>query len=284
MAFDCAFVKGAGFAAQQKGAVYHMHGNDGIRSKAMFAETMLKLAPLGYTSLSCDQRGYSPGASPDDYSAYNYNELTTDLFAVVNASEISSQFGGKFHIVAHDQGARVSWHAIASRPEARARLLSFTSLSIPHSDVFSDALIGPKQDVPQASSSQYVRMLVLPDAPSHPEILSKVCHGEGWATAEACDRILWWYNGAIDSGAMVRDPASSHSHRVTHIASLASSHSHRVTRIESLACHSRPGTRHLEHNDQYRSLNHMYHCMTTCSSGPALTLCGVTAPFPCCRR
>ena len=52
----------------------------------------------------------------------------------------SQKFGGKFHLVAHDQGARVSWHSIAKNI-TRSRLLSFTSLSIPHSDVFSDALL-----------------------------------------------------------------------------------------------------------------------------------------------
>ena len=130
-----------------------MHGNDGKQSKAMFFNMMLRLAPLGYDGLSCDARGYSPNASPNEYSAYNYNNLTSDIFSLLDASGYSAKFDGTFHLVTHDQGARVSWHAIATHPELHTRLISFTSLSIPHSDVFSDALIGPKMNTPQASAS-----------------------------------------------------------------------------------------------------------------------------------
>jgi len=205
--FSCAFVEGSGPSAP-KGQVFFLHGNDGPRSKGMFFSLMLELAPLGYDVLACDQRGYSPGASPSNYSAYHYDELVSDLFHIVDASGFGDRFGGKFHLVSHNQGSRVSWHAIATRPEARERLLSFTSLSIPHSDVFSDALFGPALDNEQAESSQYVRMLVLPNA-THvydDRIFDVLCRKEGWPTPEACQRTLWWYNGAIDSGAMALAP------------------------------------------------------------------------------
>lgn len=201
MAFDCAHVTAA--AGTERGRVYHMHGNDGVRSKAMFFDVMLQLAPLGYTSVACDARGYSPGAAPQEQRAYHYDELAGDIFSLVNATLGT----GQFHLVTHDQGARVSWHAIA-RGTARPRLLSFTSLSIPHADVFSDSLIGPNADKDEQMASQYVRMLTLPNATAVQGgiIFTHVCQSEGWTTTAGCQRSLWWYNGAIDSGAMALAP------------------------------------------------------------------------------
>ena len=185
-----------------------MHGNDGKQAKGMFFNMMLRLAALGFNGLSCDARGYSPNASPPNYDDYNYNMLTSDIFSLLDASGFTNQFNGTFHLVAHDQGARVSWHAFASHPEIRARILSFTSLSIPHSDVFSNALIGPTMNTAQASASQYVRMLVLPNSTlvDDERIYRIVCKSEHWVDRESCQRTLWWYNGAIDSGAMALAP------------------------------------------------------------------------------
>ena len=105
--------------------------------------------------------------------------------------------------MAHDQGTRVGWHSIATNI-TRPRLLSFTSLSIPHSDVFSDALLSDHPDADQQLAAQYVRMLVLPNSTmvQGETIFHKVCQSEGWDTPESCQPSLWWYNGAIDSGAM----------------------------------------------------------------------------------
>jgi hypothetical protein len=83
--FDCAWIISTATAPNEKGVVYHMHGNDGHHSKAMFFNAMKVLAPLGYTSLACDARGYSPGASPNTVSSYSYNELIKDLFGLVDA-------------------------------------------------------------------------------------------------------------------------------------------------------------------------------------------------------
>ena len=151
LVFDCAFVQ----QKSPKGFVYFMHGNDGALSKGMWFDIMQQLGALNYSSLSCDARGYSPGASPDLYDAYNYDELAGDLFGIVDATGLADQFGGKFHLVSHDQGARVAWHSIA-KFAGRQRFLSFTSLSIPHSDVFSDALYGNDTYPAQVVASQCV--------------------------------------------------------------------------------------------------------------------------------
>lgn len=202
LTFDCSYVGGSG-----EGFVYLMHGNDGLKSKGMFFETMRQLGNLGYSSLACDARGYSPGAAPDDYSAYNYNELQGDIFSIVDASGLSTPFGGQFHLVSHDQGARISWHAIAFG-SGRQRFLSLTSLSIPHADVFSDSLMSDHPDAGQQEASQYVRELVLPNSTTFDggSIWRNVCQGEGFATPEDCQKTLWWYNGAIDAGSMALAP------------------------------------------------------------------------------
>ena len=88
----------------------------------------------------------------------------------------SDKFDGKFHLVIHDQGARVVWHSIAKNT-TRLRLPSFTSLSIHHPDVFSDALLNSHPDADQQLASQYVRMLVLPNSTTVQDetISHKVC-------------------------------------------------------------------------------------------------------------
>ena len=199
LTFDCAYVK----PNNERGQVYHMHGNDGLLSKAMFAETMLQLAAKGFTSLACDQRGYSPKASPDQYAAYLYDTLVGDIFSIVD----SFGFGLKFHVVSHDQGARVAWHAIALG-RGRQRFLSLASLSIPHADVFSDSLVGPNCDHDQQTASQYVRLLVLPNSTTiyDDTIFTRLCKSLGFTNPAACQKVLWWYNGAIDAGSMALAP------------------------------------------------------------------------------
>ena len=206
LTFDCAFAAPA-TDKTIKGYVYCMHGNDGAKAKAMFAAVQLELADHGYASVSCDNRGYSPGASPNEYSAYNYDVLQTDIFSLVNATKMYNPTDGKFHMVAHDQGARVSWHAIA-KGEGRRRFRSFTSLSIPHSDVFSDSLFGPNTQTDEQHAAQYVRILVLPNSTTvySDALYHNFCTGSGWNNYDQCQHILWWYNGGIDSGAMALAP------------------------------------------------------------------------------
>merc|ERR1712136_391700 len=194
LSFDCAWIR----AVDEIGVVLYAHGNDGKLSKGMFFETMSQVATLGYSGLSCDQRGYSPGAAPDDMAAYNYDILASDLFSLMDATNFSAPYGGKFHMVAHDQGARVSWHAIAkggTASEGRKRFLSFTSLSIPHSDVFSDALLGPLADYDAQVAQQYVRMLVLPNSTlvDSQQIYNVLCKSGGWTDISTCQKTLWCY-------------------------------------------------------------------------------------------
>jgi pimeloyl-ACP methyl ester carboxylesterase len=141
------------------------------------------------------------------YSAYHYDLLQGDIFSLVDASGLAGAFEGRFHVVAHDQGARVAWHSIATGA-GRSRFQSLASLSIPHGDVFSDALMGSSPDPAQQQASQYVRELVLPNSTTFDQgqIFGPVCASNGFATPADCQKTLWWYNGAIDSGSMALGP------------------------------------------------------------------------------
>jgi len=207
MTYDCAYAYST--LNNTLGNVYFMHGDDGARAKAMWSETMLQLASKGYTSLACDQRGYSPGASPDDYNAYHYDLLAADILALTSAVGFNSTFEGKFHLVAHDQGARIAWHSIA-KSMTRDLLLSFSTLSIPHADIFSDNVCcdSSKTDVPDQTALQYFRQLTLPNSVrvNGNTIFNRFCGEMGFNTPESCQKTFWWYNGAVDAGAMAMAP------------------------------------------------------------------------------
>lgn len=201
--FDCAVVNSS---ASPKGNVYFMHGNDGPYSKGMWSLMMQTLAGRGYNTLACDQRGYSPGASPYNVSDYNYDSLAQDLFALVDC-----HFGAgtEFHVVAHDQGSRVAFHSIAVS-SARSRFASYTTLSIPHTDVFSDELFGPNQNPTQAINFQYLWALTLPGESVkayNASIYHSLCIAAyGYTAPEACQTAIWWYTGAVESGALGMPP------------------------------------------------------------------------------
>ena len=210
MVYDCAYAHPLPGSNNNNstvlGNVYLLHGDDGFRSKAMWAEVMLQLAGAGYASLACDQRGYSPGASPPVPEAYHYDLLAADILALTTAAGFNSSFGGKFHIVAHDQGARIAWHSIA-KGMTRDHLLSFSSLSIPHADVFSDNVMGPHAVEADQTAEQYLRQLTLNHSVTvNGNALMPFCDEFGFDTPAACQPSFWWYNGAIDSGNMAMAP------------------------------------------------------------------------------
>jgi len=206
MTFACAY---AGESDNSGGDVFLLHGNDGV-TKERYFELMRELASRGFRSVGCDQRGYSPGASPQVYAAYNYDELAADIFAIADASGF-----GRFHVVAHDQGARLSWHAIAANA-GRERFLSLATLAIPHADAFSEAIAGPLADVRQQTASQYVVLFTLNT--------TEATKAGGFCLGSGCDfpqRRFWWYNGAIDSGNMALAPVQSYSELIKNGAGIA---------------------------------------------------------------
>jgi len=203
LVYDCASFNTS--SAPSKGNVYFMHGNDGPRSKGMYALMMQSAGAHGYSTLACDQRGFSPGASPMNQSEYAYDLLVQDIFDI---TDTYFGAGARFHVVGHDQGARVAWHALAGRT-ARSRFISYTSLSIPHLDAFSEMMYGDDPEEEQQLHYAYVRQLTLPNSVTAYEnnvwihVCSNALH---YATKEACQPAMWWYNGAYTSGAIALQP------------------------------------------------------------------------------
>ena len=87
----------------------------------------------GVRVLACDQRGYSPKASPPDASAYSYERFGADALALADAVGF-----GQFHLVGHDHGAGLGWQL--ARANEDGRVLSFVAMSVPHPDAFGAAL------------------------------------------------------------------------------------------------------------------------------------------------
>ncbi|HMK62344.1 MAG TPA: alpha/beta fold hydrolase [Acidimicrobiales bacterium] len=108
-----------------------------------------------YRVLAPDQRGYSPGASPRDRSAYRMEALVSDVLALADAAGAD-----RMDLVGHDWGAAVSWALAARYPE---RVRSLCALSVPHPGAMRQAV----RRVGQALRSSYVVFFQLPWLPEH---------------------------------------------------------------------------------------------------------------------
>src|ERR1700733_2346000 len=95
------------------------------------------LADAGYRAVAPTQRGYSPGAHPDEVQAYRVSELVDDVLAM--AATLGRD---RFHLVGHDWGGTVAWALAGDHPEAVA---SLTAVSTPHSAALRQALKGTQQ-------------------------------------------------------------------------------------------------------------------------------------------
>jgi len=174
--------------------------------KETWADLMEQLARSDFCAAACDQRGYSPGASPPLERDYRLEELKGDVAGFADA------FGfRRFHLVGHDFGAVLGWLFAASKGLRRRRVLSFTSLAIPHPTAFSHGLYGKKADLDQQAASQYFEIFTRPNsaslenqtlymvlgAPFSPTQQSLEPPGLGWASPQDFQKALWWYNAAV---------------------------------------------------------------------------------------
>lgn len=195
------------FAGEQEanGDVLLLHGFP--EWSDMYNGLMLALAAKGYRSVACNQRGYSPGARPDDVAEYNYDLLRDDVFAMADAAGFSN-----FHLIGHDHGAVLGWHTVQS-DRGRSRILSYNSQSIPHPSALGAALYGDEADVGQQVASQYFTIFPLENSAS---IKGKFMHRmfgrfNGFESAAAFQKALYWYNGAFEVGILPMPPAMSFS-------------------------------------------------------------------------
>jgi pimeloyl-ACP methyl ester carboxylesterase len=81
-----------------------------------------------YRAVAFDQRGYSPGARPDDVAAYKPAQLVADALDVADALGAD-----RFDLVGHDFGGMVAWMVAGHHPD---RVRTLTVASTPHPAAF----------------------------------------------------------------------------------------------------------------------------------------------------
>jgi pimeloyl-ACP methyl ester carboxylesterase len=111
-------------------AVVLLHGFP--QDSRCWAEVTPTLHRAGLRTLAPDQRGYSPGAAPDDVSAYRVSTLALDVLAVLDAAGVRTA-----HVVGHDWGGAVAWYLGAHHAD---RVDSLTVLSTPHPGALAHAM------------------------------------------------------------------------------------------------------------------------------------------------
>jgi pimeloyl-ACP methyl ester carboxylesterase len=170
------------------------------------------LADAGYRAIALDQRGYSPGASPDGVEAYAGEHLLADVLGVLDALGLAS-----VDLVGHDWGAQVAWEVASLHPE---RVRTLTAISVPHPGAFLEALT---QDPDQQQRSAYMRdfrrpgferILLAHDAAALRSVFGKddgvdVGHIlSRLGTPEALRRALNWYSAQSAERAAATPPTA----------------------------------------------------------------------------
>jgi pimeloyl-ACP methyl ester carboxylesterase len=107
-------------------AVILLHGFP--QTSRCWARQLDALGAIGHRAVAFDQRGYSPGARPDDVGAYKPAALVADVLEVADACGFE-----RFDLVGHDFGGMVAWMVAGHHPD-RVRTLSVAST--PHPAAF----------------------------------------------------------------------------------------------------------------------------------------------------
>jgi pimeloyl-ACP methyl ester carboxylesterase len=89
------------------------------------------LAAAGRRAVAIDQRGYSPGARPDDPAAYAMAHLVDDVLGLIDALGAD-----RVDLVGHDIGGAVAWTVAGHHPD---RVRTLTVASSPHPRAFVQA-------------------------------------------------------------------------------------------------------------------------------------------------
>ncbi|WP_235174626.1 alpha/beta fold hydrolase [Tomitella biformata] len=82
-----------------------------------------------YRVVTYDTRGHGESTVPDKISGFRLEELSKDLFAVLDAVSPDAPV----HVLAHDWGSVQAWESVCE-PDAHERIASFTSVSGPNLD------------------------------------------------------------------------------------------------------------------------------------------------------
>jgi pimeloyl-ACP methyl ester carboxylesterase len=132
--------------------VIFLHGFP--ETSIMWTQLMPEIAALGFYCIAPDMRGYSKNACPKGVNNYTVEKISNDILEIADTLK-----PGKFHLVGHDWGAAIGWDITYNHP---GRILSWTSLSIPHSRAFASAL---KENKEQKKMSRYIGLFLLPYIP-----------------------------------------------------------------------------------------------------------------------
>jgi pimeloyl-ACP methyl ester carboxylesterase len=143
----------AGFSNQDGEGVILLHGFP--ETSIMWEPLLDKLASAGFRAVAFDQRGYSPGARPFRLNSYSSGRLAADVVAVATAVGFK-----RFHVVGHDFGAAIAWIAADRFPQ---KVMSVTSLSMPHPQALAEALDGFRGQRLRSSYTLMYRIPVLPE-------------------------------------------------------------------------------------------------------------------------
>ena len=119
----------------------------------MWQSIIPRLTAQGYRCLAPCQRGYSPSARPTRRRDYRVDELAEDVRTLIDVNGAQ-----RVHLVGHDWGATVAWRVAQQFPD---RLLTVTSMSVPHPGAFLKALVTSRQGL----ASWYMYFFQLPRIP-----------------------------------------------------------------------------------------------------------------------
>lgn len=111
------------------------------------------LADAGYRVVAPDQRGYSPGACPQDPAEYTAADLVGDVLGI--ADQLGAE---RFHLVGHDWGGTIGWQIAGRHPE---RLASLAVISTPHPAAMRRSIRGGGE---QKERSSYMLFFRSPEA------------------------------------------------------------------------------------------------------------------------
>jgi pimeloyl-ACP methyl ester carboxylesterase len=119
--------------------------------RGMWSPVAERLHAAGLRTYALDQRGYSPGARPEQVADYRMSECVADLTALLDQLDVPAA-----HVVGHDWGALVGWHLAARHPD---RVRTLTAVSVPHPLAMAAALA---EDPRQRAKSSYVGLFRRP--------------------------------------------------------------------------------------------------------------------------
>ena len=121
--------------------VLFLHGFP--QTRHTWREQLPAVARAGHRGIAPDQRGYSPGARPDDPQQYRTDLLLGDVVRWIDWA------GGSVDLVGHDWGGQLAWLTAAHHP---TRVRSLTVLSRPHPAAFARSF---EADESQAERSKH---------------------------------------------------------------------------------------------------------------------------------